>query len=136
MGTRLSKPRKFLSSSSSAFTGFNLLGSDNWLRTLLWLLSLVLVGAGARLWLIHRFGTALPFWDQWDLARYIYVPYLEGKLTLADLLRPHAENRIVISRLFGLGLLLLNGKEFDNHVEMAGNVFLYTFTMAVFAWLL
>ena len=48
-----------------------------WRQDLLWVSSLLLIGVGARLWLIHQCGTSLPFWDQWEEARVVYSPYFE-----------------------------------------------------------
>ena len=101
----------------------------------LWMLSLFLVGLGARLLLIHRFGTPLPFWDQWEEARTAFIPYFEGRLSLADFFAPHNENRILFNRLYGPVLLLLNG-QFDNQLEMVANAFLYPAGIAGFGWLL
>jgi hypothetical protein len=104
-------------------------------RDLIWLVALVLVGLGARLWLIQAFGTPLPFWDQWEDTRTVFSPYFEGKLTLAALFSPHNENRIFLTRVYDLALLLLNG-QWDNLVQMVANVFFYVGTLAGFAWLL
>jgi hypothetical protein len=101
----------------------------------LWLLSLFLVGLGARLWLIHHSGTSLPFWDQWEEARTAYIPYFEGRLSLADFFAPHNENRILFNRLYGPILLFLNG-EFDNQVEMVVNAFVYSAGLTGFGWAL
>src|SRR5208337_5623112 len=65
----------------------------------LWMLSLFLTGLGAKMWLIHKFGAPLPFWDQWEDARVVFVPYFEGKLSLAALFSPHNEPRIFFTRL-------------------------------------
>jgi hypothetical protein len=97
-----------------------------------WLAALLLTAIGARLWLLHAFGTPLPFWDQWEESRVVFVPYFEGKLTLHDLMSGHNENRIFIPRLYALGLLLING-QFDNFFEMVCNVFLYCATIGGFA---
>jgi hypothetical protein len=65
---------------------------------------------GARWWLIHRYGSSVPFWDQWDgEAATLYGPYLKGDLSWAKLLEPHNEHRIVTTRLFALGLFIANG---------------------------
>jgi len=101
-----------------------------------WLLSLLLVGGGARLWLIHRFGTPLPFWDQWEEARVVYLPYLDGRLSLGALFSPHNEHRIFFTRIYGLGLLLLNGGQWDNQVQMVANALLYAATLGGLGWLL
>lgn len=101
----------------------------------LWVLSLFLVGLGARLWLIYRYGTPLPFWDQWEEARVVYVPFFAGNLTLADLFSAHNEHRILFTRLYGLALLLLNG-QWDGQLQMVGNAFLHCATLAGVGWLM
>lgn len=97
-------------------------------RAWLWLAGLFLAGFGAKLWLIHAFGTSLPFWDQWEEARVVYVPFFEGKLTWADLISPHNEHRILLTRLYGLALLLWNG-QWDNQVQMVANAAIHTATL-------
>jgi hypothetical protein len=100
----------------------------------LWVLSLFLVGLGARLWLIHKFGTPLPFWDQWEEARVVYVPYFEGKLSLAELFAAHNEHRMFFNRFYDLVLLLLNG-QWDNQVEMVSNALLYVASITGLGWI-
>lgn len=95
----------------------------------LWVLGLFLVGLGARLWLICRFGTPLPFWDQWEEARVVYVPFFAGNLSLADLFSAHNEHRILFTRLYGLALLLLNG-QWDGQLQMVGNALIHCATLA------
>jgi hypothetical protein len=99
-----------------------------------WMLSLFLVGLGARLWLIHRFGTPLPFWDQWEEARVVYIPYFEGRLSLAELFAAHSEHRMLFNRFYDLAMLLLNG-QWDNQVEMVANAFTYTAGITGFGWI-
>ncbi len=101
----------------------------------LWVLSLFLIGLGARLWLIARFGTPLPFWDQWEEARVVYIPFFEGKLSLADLFSAHNEHRIFFTRIYGLGLLLLNG-QWDNQLQTVANAILHCGTMTGLGWLM
>jgi hypothetical protein len=101
----------------------------------LWMLSLFLIGLGARLWLIHRFGTPLPFWDQWEEARVVYVPYFEGKLSLADLFSAHNEHRILCTRIYSLALLLLNG-QWDGQLQMVVNAIIHCATLAGLGWLM
>ena len=100
----------------------------------LWMLSLFLVGVGARLWLIHRCGTSLPFWDQWEEARVVYVPYFEGRLSLAELFAAHNEHRMFFNRFYDLALLLLNG-QWDNQVETVANAFTYVAGITGFGWI-
>jgi hypothetical protein len=101
----------------------------------LWLLGLFLVAVGARLWLIHSFGTSLPFWDQWEEARIVYVPFFEGRLSLSELFQAHNEHRMFFNRFYDLGLLLLNG-QWDNQVETVANTLIYCAGIAVFGWIL
>jgi hypothetical protein len=85
--------------------------------------------------LIHRFGTPLPFWDQWEEARVVYVPYFEGKLSLANLFEAHNEHRILFSRVYGLALLLLNG-QWDGQLEMVVDAILHCATLTGLGWLM
>ena len=101
----------------------------------LWMLSVFLIGLGARLWLIRRFGTPLPFWDQWEEARVVYLPYLEGKLSVADLFSAHNEHRIFFSRIYGLALLLLN-RQWDGQLEMVCDAVIHCATLAGLGWLM
>ncbi|MEQ1531291.1 MAG: hypothetical protein ABL925_18390, partial [Methylococcales bacterium] len=65
---------------------------------------------GLKLWLIGSYGNATPFWDQWDAeAANLYKPFLENKLTWADLFAPHNEHRIFTTRVLALFLLEANG---------------------------
>jgi len=59
---------------------------------------------GAKLWLISGYGSSTPFWDQWAEATQIYRPYLTGELSLAQLVAPHNEHRIFLTRLVALAL--------------------------------
>lgn len=81
---------------------------------------------GAKLWLIHNFGNPLPILDQWD--GNLFLPWLEGNLTLAELFQPHNEHRIVFTRLLSLGLLILNDRQWDPLLEMVVNALIATFT--------
>jgi hypothetical protein len=73
-------------------------------------LGFLLLVVGARWWLIHRYGSPVPFWDQWDgEAATLYGPYVKGDLSWDKLLEPHNEHRILTTRLFALGLFVLNG---------------------------
>jgi hypothetical protein len=65
---------------------------------------------GAKLYLIHNYANATPFWDQWDAeAAYLYQPYLSATLKWSDLFAPHLEHRIFVARLITLSLLIMNG---------------------------
>src|SRR5271166_3272771 len=101
----------------------------------LWTLSLFLTGLGARLWLVGRCGSPLPFWDEWEVARVVYLPFFAGKLSLAALFSAHNEHRIFFTRVYSLVLLLLNG-QWDSQVEMVGNAFIHCVTLAGLGWLM
>jgi hypothetical protein len=65
---------------------------------------------GAKLWMIACYGNPTPFWDQWDgEAASLYVPFFNGTLHLSSLIAAHNEHRILITRLWSLLLLELNG---------------------------
>ena len=90
-------------------------------RWMLALIGLFLLVAGARLWLIAGFGSALPIFDQWDgEGANLFKPWIDGTLRLADFFHPHNEHRIVVTRLLALALLQLNG-QWDSLLEMAVN---------------
>jgi hypothetical protein len=55
------------------------------------------------LWMIARFGTNFPFWDEWDPdIAGIYVKAHQHQLTFSDLAAQHNEHRILIPRLIDL----------------------------------
>ena len=56
--------------------------------------ALLLVVLGAKLWVIQAYGTAIPYWDQWDEANLFFKPWLEGHLTWGAWFAPHNEHRI------------------------------------------
>ena len=97
-----------------------------------WALSLFLVILGAKLWLIHQAATSLPLLDQWDgEGADVFLPWLQGHLSFADLLRGHNEHRILFTRLLDLGLLEMN-HQWDNQLEVVVNAILHTTTLTIF----
>ena len=83
-----------------------------------------LVVIGARCWVINTYGSPTPYWDQWDAeAAFLYKPYFSGTLRLFDLIAPHNEHRILITRLWSLLLLELNGY-WDPILQMVSNALL------------
>jgi len=73
----------------------------NW-RLAAWLSALLLVVLGAKLWVIQVYGTAVPYWDQWDEAKRFFKPWLEGHLTWGAWFAPHNEHRIFFTRALDL----------------------------------
>ena len=64
-------------------------------------LGCLLIVLGAKLWIIQNYGSATPYWDQWDAeAALLYKPYLEGTLRIGDLFAAHNRGcRAVITNL-------------------------------------
>jgi hypothetical protein len=91
---------------------------------------------GIKLWLIHTYGNATPYWDQWDAeAANLYKPFLEGTLHWTDLFAPHNEHRIFTTRLLALALLTVNGI-WNPLIEMVVNAALHVVTLAFWIALL
>ncbi len=90
------------------------------------LLSLLLAILGAKLLLIDRYGSDLPYWDQWDAeGDFLFRPYLEGNLTAADLFRAHNEHRPFFTRTLGLALLEAGDHQWDARVQLVVNAALH-----------
>jgi hypothetical protein len=96
--------------------------------------SLLLAAIGAKFWIIGRYANATPFWDQWDgEAAAVYVPFFDSTLRFADLLEPHNEHRLLVSRLLGLALTAANGL-WDPIIQMMANALIHVgFGLAVIA---
>ncbi len=89
-----------------------------------------------KLWLIGRFGSAVPFWDEWDgEAAAVYIPWMDGTFSLHDLLATHNEHRIVVTRLFSLLVFLLGGR-WDVIIMMVVNAAIHAATLVIIALLL
>ncbi len=89
-----------------------------------WLAAFFLVALGAKLWTIQLWATNLPFWDQWDEARLLFKPWLEGTLTWRDFFIPHNEHRILFTRLLDLLEVKLNGR-WDIYLQTVINALLH-----------
>lgn len=93
---------------------------------LLLLLSLLLAVAGAKLQLIDRYGSDLPYWDQWDAeGDFLLRPYLEGRFTAHELVQPHNEHRPVFTRLWSLALFEAGEAQWDARVQLVFNIALH-----------
>lgn len=94
-------------------------------------LAVVLAVAGAKLELIHHFGSDVPFGDQWyGEVACTYAPWLKGEFGLMELFSAHNEHRIVFTRLLDLALLELNG-QWDPRLQLAVNALLLLAGIAV-----
>lgn len=98
--------------------------------------ALFLLVVGARWWLIARYGTDVPWLDQWDAeAAGLYQPWHAGTLSLHAWFAPHNEHRIFFTRALALGLLRLNG-QWDPRLEMVTNAKIFAILSAVLFLLL
>jgi hypothetical protein len=94
--------------------------------------ALFLMIVGVRFWMIGRFGSDLPFWDQWDAeAAGLFKPFYDGTLGLRNWFAAHNEHRVFFSRLLALALVLANG-QWDARLEMLANSLLYSLTACGF----
>ena len=89
-----------------------------------WLAAFFLVALGAKLWTIQLWATNIPYWDQWDEARLLFKPWLEGNLSWRDFFIPHNEHRIVFTRLLDLLEVKLNG-QWDIYLQTVVNALLH-----------
>ncbi|MBX9742846.1 MAG: hypothetical protein K2W99_04855 [Chthoniobacterales bacterium] len=95
------------------------------------LLSFCCFFLGVKCGVIFHFGSAIPFWDQWDAeAMNLYKPFLEGTLTLDQLLAPHNEHRIFTTRLLALLLLKVNGL-WNPLFQMVANAFFHLVALLI-----
>jgi hypothetical protein len=96
------------------------------LSRLLLPLGLVLVVLGAKFGIIHHAGSDVPFHDQWAAeGSVVYRWYLHGGLHWSYLFWAHGEHTPALTRALGLGLFVLNGKQWDAFIESTACVLLY-----------
>ncbi len=81
-------------------------------------------------------SSPLPFFDQWHgEGKNLLLPYLEGRLGWQDLVAPHNQHRILLTRLLVLGLFSING-QWDAQVEMIAAALVHVATAVLLGWLL
>lgn len=79
---------------------------------------------GARLAVIDRFGSDLPYWDQWwKEGIQILIPWAERGELWGNIFAPHNEHRIVPTLALNLALLGLGG-QWDARVQCVVNAIL------------
>src|SRR5258708_27059095 len=87
---------------------------------------------GAKLILVDRFGTDVPFFDQWPAeGEIIFQPYFNGTLRLADFFAQHNEHRIFFTRALALGLLIFGG-QWDARVQCIVNACIHSALLTAF----
>jgi hypothetical protein len=76
---------------------------------------------GAKLMLIGKYGTDIPFWDEWDaVGDVLLTPRAHGDLHAANFFIHHNEHRIVFTRLLSYALAVGNN-QWDAMLEMTVN---------------
>lgn len=72
---------------------------------------------------ITRYGSSLPFWDQWGgESGRLYKPILEGNFQWSALWAAHNEHRIFFTRVLAIGLFYANQFQWDPTVQVLANV--------------
>jgi hypothetical protein len=84
----------------------------------------------SRAWLAHAYGSAVPFWDEWDVeAEKLYRPWLAGTLHFIDLLKAHNEHRLFLTRVADLGFFVFFGR-WEPWAQIVLNALLHAATAA------
>lgn len=84
---------------------------------------------------VTTYGSSVAFFDQWETeGTRLLVPWQDGQLAAADLLRSHNEHRIALQRLWTLVAFHANEGQWDNAVEMAGMVAAWAIFLGWVLW--
>ncbi len=101
---------------------------DAWIgraRTGLLAACLLLIVAGANWAVFARYGSDLPYWDQWDAeGLHTLVPWFGHDGFVSHLFQPHNEHRVVLTKLQNLAAVLVAG-QWDARVECLFNALLH-----------
>lgn len=100
-------------------------------------LGVVLLALGAKLALIHRYGTDQPYADQWT-AEGMY--FLRGPMYYPidwhQVTAQHGEHRPGLTRLWVRGLIVGNAGQWDCFLDLVANLLIYgAFLVVVWKWL-
>lgn len=100
-------------------------------RVPVWIVTvgILLIVAGARLWLIWHYGSDQPFHDQW-VAEGMYLNWFDGNLEPPIFFYPHNEHRPALTRLLAMFEFWLNG-QWDCRLQMVVNLAIYLGAVAV-----
>ena len=91
---------------------------------------LILAILGRYLFLLAGVGS-VGFWDQWGGESGLFAPFLDGNLTLSQLIAPHNEHRILWTRLLTLAIFEINDRQWDNAVEAIISNAIYCLAMLI-----
>ena len=86
---------------------------------------------GGKLWLIDVAGSDLPSWDAWDAeGEVVFRPWLEGWMHAKEIVHPHNEHRVIVTKLVALGLLAAN-HQWDGFLEAVVSAAVHTLSALV-----
>ncbi|HRE84150.1 MAG TPA: hypothetical protein PLN52_24105 [Opitutaceae bacterium] len=95
------------------------------------MIAVFLIVLGAKMIVIDRFGSDIPYWDQWNKqGDLILDPWLERGSAWETLPVPHSEHRIIPTLLLNVVLVLTNG-QWDGRLESIVNAGLHALIVAV-----
>lgn len=84
-----------------------------------------------KLWAIGRYGSDLPYWDQWAKeGELFYAPWFQHHAFWHNLFVPHNEHRIAPTLAMNLGLLELSGDQWDARVQCVASAALHALLIA------
>lgn len=93
---------------------------------------IALFAVGAKLALIHYYGTDQPFAEQWaGEGATLFRARLYGLLGWNNFFLPHGEHHPALMRGLAYGLFMLNGRQWDNRVETVANLLVYAAYLSV-----
>ena len=92
---------------------------------------------GAKLVAIDRFGSDLPYWDQWAKeGDYLFTPWFERHELWKNLVLPHNEHRIAPTLALNLALVV-GGGQWDARVQCVASAALHAaIAVGLFFWAL
>jgi hypothetical protein len=82
--------------------------------------------------LISAWGSPVPFWDQWDVEGALYRGWLTDTLSWHDMIAPHNEHRIALTKLADLALFIVYGG-WNPWAQLLLNAVLHAGTAAIVA---
>jgi hypothetical protein len=92
---------------------------------------------GCKLMAIDRYGSDLPYWDQWAKeGDHLLIPWFEKHELWANLVKPHNEHRMAPTLALNLALVVAGG-QWDARVQCVVNGALHAMiALGFFAWAL
>lgn len=99
-------------------------------------IGLVLIILGGKFMLIRSHGTDVPHWDAWIIeGESLIKPWVEDDLDFSVLYSNHNEHRPLFTRVWALGIFVLNG-QWDARLEAVANTSLHIASALILFFLL